>query len=569
MLVCVVSCRCMVDVMCLSGTNEDVTSTSPTGPRSSVDPSYDLSMEFVRLQSVVGRVAMADEGAGMVAEDKFSVGSDTVFVTMLKYVMSAGQQSTGFDQMRSLSRAVRRVTDCIEVLDNVTLSRRSIIKTLMSPWNEVPHHVLLARGNLSSQVVNAFESCRQQFASVSNAKRDTGAEPLSAVDDMFRQYMNKTLETVAKLSHTVQTTLSRMKTLPEELFAANKTAKKIGHKLTEAVNKLNSKVQWGWKHFANKFEDVRKKWFGHGRSKMQRDKKNKEHRRHDKKDTGSDRFPGKPFMESDGKVEDRKKSYKQTKSAQRHFGPQKHVEDFSGASQLDDFFEDNQRAWRKRILGLSAHIERLSDELFRLMDDDDVESILEDLKDIGDDLEKRDITEDVRTWMSCQLRWWKTRIHRKHRTEELVKGCGRQLMHWQLRVLCQQMNDDQRQTNRLPFRHPCHDVMTRTATLHLHDILLNKLPTAEDRASSEKADEFSETTLLNETCSDWYFRRVQGREDRRLLSPQWYFDRVEDRQFSRGDANWYVCAMRHNSGVYPVTSHDRQRPSDGRVKGHD
>ena len=107
---------------------------------------------------------------------------------------------------------------------------------------------------------------------------------------------------------------------------------------------------------------------------------------------------GKSFKGSNGKVVDRKKSDERTKSTLRHFGPQKPYVEDSGASQLDDFFADNQRAWRKRVLGLSGYIERLSDELFGSMDDDDVENILEDLEDIGDDLDKRDVTDHVYEW---------------------------------------------------------------------------------------------------------------------------------------------------------------------------
>jgi len=565
--------------MCLSETDKDVTFTSPTTPSRSVDPSYDLSMEFVRLQKLLGRVAMVNKvqgGGGSNTGD--SVGSDAVFVTMLKYVMTSGQklQSAEFDlpsQMTSLSQAMRRVTDCIEVLDNLTLGHQQLVKTLMSPWNDIPGHLLLARGNLSSHVVEGFESCRRQFASVTNSKGDTGADPMSAVDDMFRQYMNKTLETVAKLSHTVQTTLDRMKTLPEELFAENKTAIKIGHKLTEAVSKLNSKVQSGWKHVASKFEDVRKKWFGHREPKKTcKHTKSKEQKKHDKKKTGSDKYAENLFTESDGKVENKRKSYKQTKSAQRReYGPQKHVDDPSSASQLDDFFEDNQRAWRQRLRGLGGHIERLSEEVFMSMDDDDVENMVEDLKDIGgDELDKRDVTDDVRTWMSCQLRWWRSRIHRKHRAEDLMRGCGRQLVHWQLRVLCKQLQQQQR-TVPLPYHHLC-DAAVMTRTQHPYDVLLlfDKLPTAQDHGPT--VDKVDELMLQNASCldgGDWYFRRVQDREDRRQLSPQWYFDRVEDRQFSRGDANWYLRAMRRHADLsaLPLDRHDHQRhPSD---KGRD
>ena len=34
------------------------------------------------------------------------------------------------------------------------------------------------------------------------------------------------------------------------------------------------------------------------------------------------------------------------------------------------------------------------------------------------------------------MRWWKSRFQRKHRSQDLIRGCGRQLMRWQLRALC-------------------------------------------------------------------------------------------------------------------------------------
>ena len=303
----------------------------------------------------------------------------------------------------------------------------------------------------------------------------------------------------------------------------------------------------------SRFEDVRKKWFGHDESKKKMDKhrKNKEQKKmpDDKKNTGGERFPGKPLTES---VEDRKKSYKQTKSSRREFGPRTHVEDSAGVrkdssgvrSELDGFFEDNRRSWRQRVRGIGAHMERLNDELFMSMDDDDVENIVEDLKDIGGDLEQRDVSEDVRTWMSCQLRWWKTRIHRKHRAEDLVKGCGRQLVHWQLRVLCKDIG--------VPQEHPpCDAVRSHRQP---YDVLLSGR-----RAGVEE----DVSGMENETWSsvvDWYFGRAQDREDRRRLSPQWYFDRADERHVSRGDASWYVRAMRRRSAdVSPAAGPPRRQ----------
>lgn len=209
------------------------------------------------------------------------------------------------------------------------------------------------------------------------------------------------------------------------------------------------------------------------------------------------------------------------------------------------------------------------------MDDDDVEDIYEDLKDVGEDIEKRDKSDDLRTWMSCQLRWWKTRIHRKHRAEDLVKGCGRQLMHWQLRVLCkhQQRQRDQ-PASTLPYRRYCEAVMSQTKpkpTLSCRKHPCNRLfhgtHASGNRRSSEKTGDLSEEELpknISRSDGGWYFRRVQDREDRRQPSPQWYFDRADDRQFSRSDANWYIRAMRHSA----VTEADQQHSSDGAVKGH-
>lgn len=107
----------------------------------------------------------------------------------------------------------------------------------------------------------------------------------------------------------------------------------------------------------------------------------------------------------------------------------------------EGFFEDNQREWhkhQKRLRKINGRIQRLTEEILLSMDDDDIEDIYEDIDDFADDVEDREIPEQLRTWLSCQTRWWRSRVHRKHRNEDLVKGCGQQLMHWQLRVLCKE-----------------------------------------------------------------------------------------------------------------------------------
>jgi len=366
----------------------------------SADPSRDLSLEFVHLQHLLGRVATQLDAESLAADaGRPNASNDVVFITVLKYMMASGRQSMGLDlpqQVKSYSKALRRVTECIEVLDSVTV-KGQLAQTLTSCWSKLPD---LVERHLSRQEIEAFKSCRKEFAgSVVNLKGDTGsaADMSSVVDDIFRLYMNRTLKIVSELSQTVQTTLDRVRTLPEELFAENKTAKKIGRKMTEAVNKLNSKVQSGWKHVASKFEDIRKKWFGYHESKKMCKYKNREEKKNKQttKSTDDDKvFPGKPFTKSDEKVEDKKRSYKQTESAptgkeDAKYGPGKPCSgDFMHSIQLDDFFEDNHRAWRRehnrRLRKLAGRFERLNEEMYLSMDDDDVEDIYEDLKDFGE-----------------------------------------------------------------------------------------------------------------------------------------------------------------------------------------
>jgi len=553
--------------------DDDTISTSRAALNISLDPGYALSLEFVRLQQSLGRVAVETELGSDRSSAALSIPTDAVFVTMLKYMMTSGKQLSGLDlpsQMISYSKALRQITECIEVLGNATLHRQ-LSEALVLPWNQVDGY---ASFPMSGRLVDAFKLCRQQFAAAGNSKGDTGADRLSAVDSILRQYMNRTLETVSHLSHTVQTTLDRVKTLPDELFAENKTAKKISRKLAEAVDKLNSKVQSGWKHVSNRFDDVRKKWFGYsGSKKMCKQQKKKDERKQkeeqkDRKqsDDNDDRFADKRLKDSDDKVRDGKRSYKQTRSAPtgrrdgaQHPQKKKQMEEkLSLSSQLDDFFEDNQRAWRQhnngRLRKVGGRIERLSEEMLLSMDDDDVEDIYEDLKDVAKDVQKRDKSDDVRTWMSCQLRWWKTRIHRKHRAEDLVRGCGRQLMHWQLRVLCKR--EPERDTALPDRRHTCDSLMSPSVIPQSEARRQSSdVPPAPQSVADRETPENWIEAGRNDSCSDggWYFRRSQVREDRRQIAgAQWYFDRVEDRQFSRFDANWYARAIHHNAAVSPL-----------------
>lgn len=151
-----------------------------------------------------------------------------------------------------------------------------------------------------------------------------------------------------------------------------------------------------------------------------------------------------PVGEKSNRAFDGNRDHKQTESSSSH----QRYEEFWRWNHFDPddflqegFFEDNQREWhkyQKRLRKINGRIQRLTEEILLSMDDDDIEDIYEDIDDFADDIEDREIPEQLRTWLSCQTRWWRSRVHRKHRNEDLVKGCGQQLMHWQLRVLCKE-----------------------------------------------------------------------------------------------------------------------------------
>ena len=98
----------------------------------------------------------------------------------------------------------------------------------------------------------------------------------------------------------------------------------------------------------------------------------------------------------------------------------------------DGFFAGNERRWRKhqeRVRKLYGRIRQLSDDQLQDADDDDVEDLCEDLDDALDDADDDALPQSVTKWLSCQLRWWKSRFQRKHRGEKLLQGCGRQHHH--------------------------------------------------------------------------------------------------------------------------------------------
>jgi hypothetical protein len=623
---------------------------SEDGNKPSIDVSEQLSMQFVRLWSLLSGIDA--ELSAMLSANIDS--PQPVFVTLLRYVLSLAANSSEQDinnRMAVYSDSLRQVADCVEVLTNLSdtssSSRRGLAMMMTSTWDQlmVVHSNNEAEAATQTsctpndEALQALAACRQQFVdTVTRSQLKDGADDpakpntaaVEGVHDIFKRYMNKTMETVKRLSHTIQSTLNQVKTIPDDLFADNKTAQKMSRKLTATVKKLNKKFKAGWKQIADNLAFVRKKWFGYSSSQDRTCRRGGVHKKFDPKksaDTHHKRtgdkakaqnrrkLPPPPlpltdkFVESERQFEC-KRDHKQTESVQhakQFTATQKDNDGYSSAgAQPDGFFEGNQREWRRmhdrhRLQKLRGHIARLTEEMFLAMDDDDIEDTYDDVKELDDEVpDHRDVSNELRAWLTCQRRWWKTRLHRKHRADDLVKGCGQQLMHWQLRVLCKDDKtagqDDSSAAWMLQQQHHhlCKSVLmmspsageetidtgsdhslskdrsqsvaSEISNSRIHDSTADTEQQQNEQDSSELpsyVDDSEKFESQNKTWdyhieeqhdgdTAWYFRRVQDREDHHQASPHWYFDRVEDRQYSRTDANWYVRAL-HRRAVTGAT----------------
>ena len=181
----------------------------------------------------------------------------------------------------------------------------------------------------------------------------------------------------------------------------------------------------------------------------------------------------------------------------------------------EGFFEGNQRKWRKyqkQLRKLQGRLQKLNEVIFMSMDDDDIEDIYEDLENFDDEIDNvRELPEQKRTWLTCQLRWWKSRLHRKHRDEDLVRGCGRQLMHWQLQVICNPCGKDGRDCSLLgsAVQHACDslrqtqgsgvatDSTCGTVENNFYKNIFEKpgFPGAEDVPETEESELFGNATI--------------------------------------------------------------------------
>ena len=241
-------------------------------------------------------------------------------------------------------------------------------------------------------------------------------------ESILNKGINKTKETVHKLTQKINETWNQVKHIP------GKITETVMPKVSEKVEKLAQKVDKGWQHVKNKVHDG---WFTNnkGHATRRHDTKHKHghnHRRHmpvdarkqyhgdpywnaaEMDDDESQNYP-KPNLKSE-KFEN-KPDHKQRQST-THPDSKKYEEFWSSVGfdpddiLHDGFFEGNDRKWRKhqkKLKKLHGKIQKLNEEILHDMEDDDIEDLYDDLEELEDDIDDDLQPATLKTWLSCQV----------------------------------------------------------------------------------------------------------------------------------------------------------------------
>jgi len=386
----------------------------------------------------------------------------------------------------------------------------------------------------------------------------------------FEEYVNKTKESVNTLSRKIENTWHKVKNLSKDfLKKKDQTIDVVSGTVSESFGAIKDHVNKGWKRMEKQFDWGKR---GHKHHKH----KHHKHKRHQHGPRGPDyssrHAPYEPpFVTDDRGDFERRPPHKQKQSspdANKYEEFWKHVHFDPDDVIHEGFFEGNQREWQKHqrtLRNLHGRVEKLNENLFMDMDDDDIEDMYDDFEDFEDDIEdKKEQPEGLKTWLSCQLRWWKSRIQRKKRQDQLVTECGRHLMNWQLRATCSPQCEHYKcRKHASKLNKVCQSVMLtqgkpQTANNQHNHKVFHKVTGDKDKRGSvtsqhgqlryhvthDVSDVDDDDVSVNETyyelddVSSWYFRRVHGREDERTPPPQWLFDRMEDREDQRKAPSW-------------------------------
>ena len=170
-----------------------------------------------------------------------------------------------------------------------------------------------------------------------------------------------------------------------------------------------------------------------------------------------------------------------------------------------------------------------------------------------------------------QVRWWKGRFQRKHRDEDLLQGCGRQLMHWQMKssccVKCKKISDkDAKKAHRSaicqhfmssatsviqtvstanqPAQNPLDESLNVTVVLddiqpskkNQKPVSSKKQQPGDSKAASSHDDDDDDD---DEGAPDWLFERARDLQYR-MHKTDWMYKRAKERDYHRKRPDdWY------------------------------
>ena len=438
--------------------------------------------------------------------------------------------------------------------------------------------------NITAAAKSVKDKVREVKSTLSNLKdrvKSTVGNMTSG--DKLQTVYNTTKQSVSKLSKRIQTTWDEVKNLSSELLEKTPGVKQI----SDNIGNFGHKMHKNWKFAQKKIE---KGWFKKNEKKGKKKKGKKTTRSQYKPNINEE-----PLFsdESMGQKFENKPPHKQKQSTRSE--PDAYEEfwkraDFTPDDLIPDgFLEGNNREWRKhqkRLKKLHGRIQKLNEEIFHSLDDDDIDDMYDDLDDLQDDVEDEDnAPEELKNWLTCQTRWWKSRLYRKHRTQDLVKGCGQQLMKWQLRVLCKPRCKGSRcyydhssldsfcqyyQTVILS-QEACSVVDPNCAMKRVIPSIVNNQNGYNDHGADQTID-----------SADWYFERAQERDLHHdsvadahdiyvgfndggvyKTSGRWLFERSVERDFVRSKPWYYHRAeQRQNHHLLrnmPEKMHDKFR----------
>ena len=497
----------------------------------------------------------------------------------------------------------------VEFIQNIT-SDINLTETLSQKWQKlqklvghentktVGDKVQSALGDMKDILTNEYDEFQKYMNSdVFRQRKEAVTDRVSSVVDTisnttvvarYQEFVNKTKDCVTKLSHKIKKTWHKVKNLTGDFLQKNEALNDFGDTVSKSMKSIGKKVESGWKRARKHMVKrglVPESWkSGDGKKAKSRKGKVWQKNVYNGKIPQQQHTTYYPEFEKDGeknkdlpreRKEFEKPEHKKKQSSNMDY--EKYEEYWRQAEfEPDDFLEEgffqgNNRRWdkhQKKARKLHGRLQRLNNDMFLTMDDDDMDDMYEDFEDLQDDVDDMEqVPEQMMAWLTCQVRWWKSRLYRKHSNEDLVKGCGRQLMHWQLSALCKpcspvskkcRKNKGPKGTDQGPFCQYYQSVI-------LPSIKQGQPGAADPQQGCDDGIKSSRILSLSldsdTTYIDGHMENAYGRlhysmsqdgdevihaadhhnvtdDDTREPSAKWLFERAEDRESHHHDGSW-------------------------------